>query len=101
MKFNPRGVCFLAAVALAILKVAGVISWPWAVVAIALLGWGYPYVIVLAGIIGHIGLGVIAVLFTICLMIGGGISDWFTERARRKRRAAELAAGAERGAWDR
>lgn len=100
MKFTPRGVCLLAAVALAILKVAGVISWPWLVVGIALLGWAYPYLIVLASVVGYLALGLCAALLTLGLGLAQMIPSMLEERKRKKARAAALEAGAPRGAWD-
>lgn len=100
MKFNVRSGCLCLAVLLAILKIAGVLSWPWATVGVALLGWGYPYVILMAGIVGYLSLGVLTALFALGLMTAEHIGEKVAQGRRRKARAAAIKAGATRCSWD-
>ena len=51
---TTRGLLLLGAVALACLKIAGVLDWPWLTVAVPLVGWAFPYIIVIGGALGAI-----------------------------------------------
>lgn len=98
MKINSvRGVLLLAGIALVVVKTAGLIDWPWLAVLIPLLAWGYPYIAGLAGVLGHLALGVLMLGFIVIL----GLHADHEHRVLMRRRKRDIAEGRiEAGLWD-
>ncbi|USN14159.1 hypothetical protein KABACHOK_03230 [Brevundimonas phage vB_BpoS-Kabachok] len=100
MQINTRGVLLIAAVALIVLKLAGVIAWPWLAVLVPALVYLAPFIWSLACAIGAVAVGLI---FLIGILIVGACAS-LVEAVQTQRwkaaRQAQLKAGALKGPWD-
>ncbi len=100
MKIDTQGVLLLGAVALIMLKLAGVLTWPWLVVLIPAFVLFFPHLMFIAMTLGSLALGAMVVVGVGIFAIGATISDAWGSWRRRQRRKAQIKAGAAPGAWD-
>ncbi|UTC28995.1 hypothetical protein MARCHEWKA_04830 [Brevundimonas phage vB_BpoS-Marchewka] len=100
MQINTRGVLLIGAVALIVLKLAGVITWPWLAVLVPALVYLTPFIWSLACALAAVAVGAVFLIGVLIMGLGASLIEAARSHRWKKARQAQLKAGAVEGPWD-